>query len=60
MEKLNELVNQIQELCETFTKESTSNVNGNKASGRRARKVSLELTKLFKEYRALSVEAEKE
>ena len=32
---------------------------GNKAAGARARKASLELEKLFKEYRKKSIEAEK-
>ena len=38
---------------------ATSNLNGNKAAGRRARKATLELTKLYKEYRNATIEAEK-
>ena len=34
-------------------------VKGNKAAGTRARKASLELTKMFKEFRAKSIEAAK-
>lgn len=33
--------------------------NGNKAAGTRARKASLELTKLFKEFRQVSLEESK-
>lgn len=35
------------------------NCKGNKAAGVRARKASLELEKMFKEYRKLSIEAAK-
>lgn len=59
MEKIKDLVAQITELTNDFTKDSESNLNGNKAAGRRARKTTLTLTKLFKEYRALTLEAEK-
>ncbi len=34
-------------------------VKGNKAAGTRARKASLELTKMFKEFRAKSIDAAK-
>lgn len=59
MEKIKELVTQITELTNDFTTDANNNLNGNKAAGRRARKVTLTLTKLFKEYRALTLEAEK-
>lgn len=59
MEKINALVEEIKTLTESFMNEATSNLNGNKAAGRRARKATLELTKLFKEYRSATVEAEK-
>ena len=36
-----------------------ANLKGNKAAGLRARKATLELEKLFKQYRKLSVEASK-
>ena len=59
MEKINALVEEIKVLTESFMAEATSNLNGNKAAGRRARKATLELTKKFKEYRTATVEAEK-
>ena len=44
-----------------FSAELNKNVNqGNKAAGKRARKASLELEKLFKEYRRLSIHGEEE
>lgn len=43
-----------------LSKEINSNVSdGNKAAGARARKITLELEKLFKEYRKTSIEAAK-
>lgn len=60
MEKINVLMEEIQENFNTFVKEATSNVNGNKSAGRRARQASLTLTKLFKDYRALSVANDKQ
>ena len=59
MEKINALVEEIKVLTESFMAEATSNLNGNKAAGRRARKATLELTKKFKEYRNATIEAEK-
>lgn len=59
MEKIKDLVTQITELTNDFTTDANSNLNGNKSAGRRARKATLTLTKLFKEYRALTLEAEK-
>lgn len=59
MEKINALVEEIKTLTESFMTEATSNLDGNKAAGRRARKATLVLTKLFKDYRTLTVEAEK-
>lgn len=50
MEKINVLVEEIKSLTESFMIEATNNLNGNKAAGRRARKATLELTKLYKEY----------
>jgi hypothetical protein len=60
MEKVTELFKEIKAQMETFETEATSNLNGNKSAGRRARKATNTLTKLFKEYRTLTVEAEKE
>ena len=50
------LVKQIEGQIAIFTENLTAHVQkGNKAAGTRARKASLELTKLFKEFRKLSV-----
>lgn len=57
---MKELVAKISELCAAFEKEAKHNVeNGNKAAGTRARKASLELEKLMKQYRKDSIEASK-
>lgn len=54
------LVEQISALYATFEKEAKANVeNGNKAAGTRARKASLELEKLMKQFRKESIEASK-
>ncbi len=43
-----------------FKKEATAQVeNGNKAAGTRARKTSLEIEKMMKEFRKVSLEASK-
>ncbi len=50
------LVNKIDEKQQLLAKEmATFQVKGNKAAGRRARKLSLELEKLYKEFRKESV-----
>jgi hypothetical protein len=51
------LTDKISKLMESFAVEAAKAVNGNKAAGARARKVSLELTKALKEFRAVSVGA---
>ena len=56
---MKELLEQITAEIETFQKESHAHAEGNKAAGGRARKSTLELTKLFKEYRKVTVEAAK-
>ena len=57
---MKDLVAKINEVCAKFEKEAKLNVeNGNKAAGTRARKASLELEKLLKEYRKASIEAAK-
>ena len=54
------LVEKAASLYEAFKKEAESQVeNGNKAAGTRARKASLELEKLMKQYRKDSIEASK-
>lgn len=53
---MKELVEKINEQIEVFNTNATAHADkGNKAAGVRARKAALELTKLFKEYRAESV-----
>lgn len=59
MEKINDLIFEIKKLSEEFMVEATNNAKGNKAAGRRARKISQALTKMFKDYRSLTIEAEK-
>lgn len=59
MEKINALVEEIKTLTENFMTEAASNLEGNKAAGRRARKATLELTKLFREYRIATIKEEK-
>ncbi|MCM1296592.1 MAG: histone H1 [Muribaculaceae bacterium] len=54
---MEELAKKIKETIEVFNTNLDANVSGNKAAGLRARKASLELEKLFKEYRKLSVKA---
>jgi hypothetical protein len=54
------LVEKVASLYEAFKKEADSQVeNGNKAAGARARKASLEIEKLMKEFRKVSIEAAK-
>lgn len=54
---MEELAKKIKETIEVFNTDLDANIGGNKAAGLRARKASLELEKLFKEYRKLSVKA---
>ena len=57
---MKDLIEKINSEFETFTSESTQqSEKGNKAAGTRARKAALELSKLFKEFRKVSVEASK-
>ena len=57
---MKELVAKINEAFEAFVKDAALQVEkGNKAAGTRARKASLELEKLMKEFRKVSVEAAK-
>ena len=57
---MKELVDQIKAEYEVFVKNADAQVEkGNKAAGTRARKASLELEKLMKEFRKVSVEAGK-
>lgn len=57
---MKELTAKIQEAYEAFAKDATLQVeNGNKAAGTRARKASLEIEKMMKEFRKASLEASK-
>ena len=57
---MEELSIKINEQITLFVTNSAKHLNqGNKAAGQRARKNTLELEKLFKQYRKLSVEASK-
>lgn len=57
---MNELVTKINEAFEAFSKDAALQVEkGNKAAGTRARKASLELEKLMKEFRKESLAASK-
>lgn len=54
------LLKEIQEKLDAFVKDTEAQVEkGNKAAGTRARKTSLELTKLFKEFRKQSIDSAK-
>ena len=56
---MKELVEKINAAYAVFAENAEKNVAGNKAAGTRARKASLELEKLLKEFRKASVEAVK-
>ncbi len=57
---MKELTAKIQEAYDAFAKDANLQVEkGNKAAGARARKSALELMKLMKEFRKVSVEASK-
>lgn len=56
---MNDICAKIEGKISEFLQDMQSNVkNGNKAVGRRARKSSLEIEKMLKEYRKLSVQEE--
>ena len=59
MEALDNLLTEINNKTAEFKNNAALNLNGNKSAGARARKASLELGKMFKEYRKKSIEAEK-
>jgi hypothetical protein len=52
---MKELVKNIQTTFESFQSEANMQLDGNKSAGTRARKSSLELEKLLKEFRKVSV-----
>lgn len=57
---MKELLEQITEACAEFEKNATAQVeSNNKAAGTRARKNSLAIEKMMKEFRKVSIEAAK-
>lgn len=57
---MNELIAKIKELSEALLVDANAQAEkGNKAAGTRARKASLELEKLLKEFRKVSLESSK-
>ena len=57
---MNELIAKIKEMSDALLVDAAAQAEkGNKAAGTRARKASLELEKLLKEFRKLSLEASK-
>ena len=57
---MNELVEKIDELYVAFEMDAAAQIEkGNKTAGTRARKASLEIEKLLKEFRKASLEASK-
>jgi hypothetical protein len=57
---MNELISKIKEMSEALLMDATTQAEkGNKAAGTRARKASLELEKILKEFRKVSLEASK-
>ena len=57
---MNELIARIKELSEAVLVDAAAQAEkGNKAAGTRARKASLELEKVLKEFRKVSLEASK-
>ena len=59
MEALKVMVDEINNLMDTLKSENEKNINGNKAAGRRARKLSVELGKKLKIFRSISITANK-
>lgn len=57
---MKELIEKIEAAVASFQKDATAQVeSGNKAAGTRARKASLEIEKLMKEFRKVSLEESK-
>lgn len=57
---MNELIEKIKEMSEALLVDAAAQAEkGNKAAGTRARKASLDLEKLLKEFRKLSLEESK-
>lgn len=56
---MKEIVEKINGLAKQFEADSAKALNGNRSAAARARKATLELAKLGKEYRALTIAEEK-
>lgn len=57
---MKEIFEKVNAAYEAFQKDATAQIeNGNKAAGTRARKASLEIEKLMKEFRKVSLEESK-
>ncbi len=57
---MNELIEKIKEMSSAFVAEASMQAEkGNKAAGTRARKISLDLEKVLKEFRKVSLEESK-
>lgn len=56
---MKDLVQKIDLLLAEFSKDANKNLNGNKTAGTRARKASLELEKLMKQFRKDSIQMSK-
>ena len=57
---MNTLLENLKQNFASFEKDATAHVeNGNKAAGTRARKISLAIEKLLKDFRKQSIEASK-
>ena len=57
---MNEIIGKIKEMSTVFFSDAElQQIKGNKAAGTRARKTSLELEKLLKEFRKISLEESK-
>jgi len=54
---MKELVEKINATASAFAADAEKNLNGNKAAGARARKASLEIEKMLKEFRKQSLAA---
>ncbi|MFI3295094.1 MAG: histone H1 [Rikenellaceae bacterium] len=58
---MKELLEKIETAMAAFTTDANAQLtNGNKAAGTRARKASLEVEKMMKEFRKVSIEASKQ
>lgn len=59
MEELKQIIERINSLMDSVKTDNEKNLNGNRAAGARARKTSVELGKLLKFFRHVSVNANK-